>query len=438
MKKRVLFATDVPFWWQSTGAEQRIFGIHRFLIRAGMECGVFYLSKLSDEEEQLVAKHDLNVFAVSSDQPPEKILSRIRWYADATINQARNWLARDAADAVAVVDGPPSLTLDDFVWPWALSRFREVVDSFNPDFVICEYIKMAYLLDGLSSQQRNNITCLLDTHDVLYKRAEQFFAHGFPHWLEINREDEAEVLKKFDAVIAIQNQEASVFREMTDSQVPTITVGHAVDGSMADDELLEDDQNESESPDKIVVGYIGSKNFSNWQAIREFLNCAWPSVMARNKQKCELVIAGGICEWFDLDEQGNLIASFDQLDVPEDVFQDVHLLGRVDKLSDFYDRIDVVINPVQFGTGLKIKNAESLRFGKLLITTLNGFHGMPEATRLACKVVEDVNEMGLAINSICNDLSSIRPMQQLALRLAQTEFSEQQVYSELEQFLGSR
>ena len=437
-KQRVLFATDVPFWWQSTGAEQRIFGIQRFLKREGMDCGVFYLSKLSDEEERLVAKHDLNVFAVSSDQPPEKILSRLRWYADATINQARNWLARDTASAVAVVDGPPSLTLEDFVWPWALTRFREVVDTFAPDVIICEYIKMAYLLDALSVTQRNETTCLLDTHDVLHKRAEQFFAHGFPHWLEIDREGEAEVLKQFDAVIAIQNQEASVFREMTDSQVETITVGHAVDDSMGnDDELFTKIENESESPDKLVVGYIGSKNFSNWQAIREFLNCAWPSVVMRNKQKCELVIAGGICEWFDLDDQGKLVANFDKLDAPEDVFEHVRLLGRVDELSEFYDKIDVVINPVQFGTGLKIKNAESLRFGKLLITTLNGFHGMPEATRLACKVVEDVNEMGLAINSICNDLSSIRPMQQLALQLAQTEFSEQTAYSELKQFLTS-
>jgi hypothetical protein len=96
-----------------------------------------------------------------------------------------------------------------------------------------------------------------------------------------------------------------------------------------------------------------------------------------------------------------------------------------------------MINPVEFGTGLKIKNAEALRFGKLLITTMNGFDGMPEATRLACKVVEDVDEMGLAINSICNDLSSIRPMQRLALELSQTEFSETQAYSELKRFLES-
>jgi hypothetical protein len=201
-----------------------------------------------------------------------------------------------------------------------------------------------------------------------------------------------------------------------------------------------------ESPQKVVVGYIGSKNFSNWQAIREFLTTAWPVVLSRNPELCELVIAGAICDWFDTDGEGQIL--FSRSDDPaadpnvpaanptqQTTIPQVRLLGRIDHVEDFYDAIDVVINPVQFGTGLKIKNAESLRFGKLLITTLNGFNGMPEATRLACMVVESVNEMGLAINSICNDLSTIRPMQQLALELSQTEFSESQAYSELRDYL---
>ena len=435
MNQRILFATDVPFWWQSTGAEQRIFGIHRFLEREGSTCGVFYLNALSSNDEALIAKLGIQVFAVSSNQPPERLLNRIRWYADATINQARSWLAR-SNDNVAVVDGPESLTLDDFVWPWALTRFAEIAGTFKPDCIIFEYIKMAYLMDALPDAQRNQVECLIDTHDVLYRRAEQFFANGFPHWLEIDREGEAEVLKKFDAVIAIQDQEANMFREMTDSKIPVLTVGHAVDED-AESELPDSVNPESELPSKIAVGYIGSKNFSNWQAIRDFLNCAWPSVAVKHPEKCELLIAGDICEWFDVDANGKLMTSAAQADLPENAFDQVRLLGRVDKLSEFYDQIDVVINPVQFGTGLKIKNAESLRFGKLLITTLNGFDGMPEATRLACKVVEDVNEMGLAINSICKNLPSIRPMQKLALQLAQTEFSEQHAYSELRDYLNA-
>ena len=435
---RILFATDVPFWQTSTGAEQRIYSMHRFLAGKDCTCAVFYLGQLNASDHERIQKYGLDVVENSSDQPPEKLVNRFRWYADATLNQARKWLSQTSPQA-RPEEGPQSLKLSDYCWPWAQTRFAEVVDQFQPSAIIFEYISMTYLLDVLSDKQRSGTLCLVDTHDVLHRRAEQFFANGFPHWLDISAREEAETLKKFDSVIAIQNAEAETFRSMVGDGVKVITAGHAVDR----DSTAGENEPSSTTPKKVTVGYIGSKNFSNWQAIREFLNCAWPSVMMRNADSCELAIAGDICDWFDTDEQGQVVlgqcapgdaveGAATQTAIDNRVqLKNVRLLGRVDRVEDFYDAIDLVINPVQFGTGLKIKNAESLRYGKLLITTLNGFTGMPETTRLACKVVESVNEMGLAINSICSDLTQIRPMQSLAEQLAQTEFSESQAYSEL-------
>ena len=441
MSNRILFATDVPFWQASTGAEQRILGIHRCLVRQGKTCGVFYLDELNDADQSLIEDLQLELFSCVSHQPPEKLFNRMKWYADATINQARTWLSK-SDENIAVTDGPPSLALSDFEWPWAITRFREVVDSFKPDAVIFEYIKMAYLKKAFSDSQSRSITTLVDTHDVLHRRAEQFFAHGFPHWLKIDREEEADVLGQFDGVIAIQEKEAATFREMVGEKTEVITAGHAVEKRTSAKPL----DAEGGQVDHITVGYIGSKNFSNWQAIREFLNCAWPAVLQKHATTCDLVIAGGICDWFDRDADGNLIGAAQadksgEIQIAQfnaEALHRVQLLGRIDDVEQFYDQIDIVINPVEFGTGLKIKNAESLRYGKLLITTMNGFSGMPEATRLACMVVEDVKEMGLAINSVCNDLAAIRPMQKLALELSQTEFSESQAYQELLRYLDSQ
>ena len=418
MNNRILFATDVPFWHASTGAEQRILGIYRYLVRQGKTCGVFYLGELSETDQKLVADRQLQVFASDSYHPPEKLLNRVRWYADATINQARNWLSRINTQSKAPVDGPPSLLLEEFEWPWAITRFGEIVESFKPDTIIFEYIKMAYLRKAIPAKQKDSITTLVDTHDVLHLRAKQFFANGFPHWLKIEKEQEAEVLRQFDGVIAIQEKEAELFREMVGQDADVVTVGHAVE-KKSDRPIAIDDK----AVEQVTVGYIGSKNFSNWQAIREFLNCAWPAVLHRHKGRCKLLIAGGICDWFDKDADGKLTVPRSDQNKEDQVaqfnanaFEHVELLGQIDEVEQFYDQIDIVINPVEFGTGLKIKNAESLRFGKLLITTTNGFDGMPEATRLACMVVEDVNEMGLAINSVVNDLSKIRPMQKTGVR----------------------
>ena len=296
--KRILFATDIPFWRKSDGAEQRIFAIYRFLQNEGFHCGVFFLGKLDDRFKQFVTDNQIEIFECVSDEPPEKLMSRIRWYADATVHQARNWLFREP-NATVKADGPASLTLADFDWSWAKTRFAEKVAAFKPDVIVFEYIKMHYLMDGLSAEQRSAIRCIVDTHDVLHRRAEQFFANGFPHWLKITRQQEADVLTKFNTVIAIQQQEAQTFAEMTDSQVQIITVGHAVDEGGLDEQVK---KRINQTPEKIVVGYIGSKNFSNWQAIQQFLHNAWPSVVAKHPDTCELVVAGGICDWFERDE----------------------------------------------------------------------------------------------------------------------------------------
>ena len=447
MNYKILFATNIPFWQTSTGAEQRIASLHRFLSKDEFCSKVFYLGQVQDSERDLIQRAEVDVVDNASHRPPEKLINRIQWYADATVNQARMWLNR-AATRLADSDGPQSLTLDDYHWPWAVTKFAETVESYQPDAIIFEYIITAYLLNALSREQRERIVCLVDTHDVLHLRAQQFFEHGFPHWLKIDKDEEAEILNQFDVIMAIQEQEAELFSSI--APIPTtITAGHAVQAEA----VPEFDVSRSESIDKITIGYIGSKNFSNWQAIQKFLDCAWPTVMSRHANVCELVIAGAICDWFGDDgapEADSVGSSSDHSFAGVDrdkssasatktlIRENVRMLGRIDDVMEFYDQIDVVINPVEFGTGLKIKNAESLRYGKLLITTRNGFDGMPEATRLACKVVEDVDEMGLAINSICNDLSTIRPIQSLALQLAQTEFSETQAYSELKSELLDR
>ncbi|MCH2182974.1 MAG: glycosyltransferase family 4 protein [Mariniblastus sp.] len=421
---RILFATDVPFWRMSDGAHQRIASLYRYLAREPHVAKVFFLGSPDADSARLAEASGVDYQAFSSDQPPEKLASRIQWYADATWNQARQWLTAKSRP-LPIDEGPRSLELADFRWPWAIQRFREMVDQFQPDTIIFEYIKMGYLLEALTPEQRSRIHCVVDTHDILHRRAEQFFANGFPHWLMIDRDQEAEALRQFDLIMAIQEQEARTFREMV-PEVETITVGHAVDW----DGTPPTAKNPvGKTPlDQLRVGYIGSKNFSNWSAIRTFLQSAWPNVRRKNGDFCQLRVAGGICEWLEGQREAG---SEEPQPLGPSLLQSVQLLGKVGAIRDFYDQIDVLINPVEFGTGLKIKNAEALRFGKLLITTTQGFDGMPETARLACRVVQSVEEMGEAINSLARDAGSIRSMQSLAGKLAQTEFSPEVAYSGL-------
>ena len=65
---------------------------------------------------------------------------------------------------------------------------------------------------------------------------------------------------------------------------------------------------------------------------------------------------------------------------PEHIIQhapsNVVFLGFVERLSDFYDQVDVVIAPLLSGGGVKIKVAEAMLYGKAIVTTAIGAEGL--------------------------------------------------------------
>jgi hypothetical protein len=152
-------------------------------------------------------------------------VKRIRWYADATRHQLEKWLKR-TAKSDEDSQQPSPLKLSDYRWPWAVEQFRQHVARVRPKAIICQYVTMAYLLDALSIADRKHILCVLDTHDILHDRGMQFHSAGYLHWLEISEKEEVDVWNRFDAVIAIQPQEAERIRAAV-TQPEVIVAGHA-------------------------------------------------------------------------------------------------------------------------------------------------------------------------------------------------------------------
>ena len=52
-------------------------------------------------------------------------------------------------------------------------------------------------------------------------------------------------------------------------------------------------------------------------------------------------------------------------------------MGRIDRIEDFYSAVDVAINPMIAGTGLKIKTVEAMNFGVPIVSTISGSEGLP-------------------------------------------------------------
>lgn len=425
---RILLATDLPFWRRSTGAEQRIARLVEFLHCSGYCVRIFFLcatpqvnhetSELTEKDRQTIEAENLDVEVNRSNHPPLQLSKKIAWYLKAIKHRLSNSGSKNWQPPVTLPFGKrstiqleTSTTIADYRWPWAINAFQDSIRAFEPDSIIIEYVKLSYLLEALSVRQRNKIHCLLDTHDILHLRNEQFQQRGLVHWLDISREEETKLVQLFDTILAIQNEEASLFRDLAPDQ-NVLVCGHAP-------APLPSPKIRRSTSSILTVGYLGSANASNLQSITNFISRSWKNISDRCNIR--LVIAGMICELIAETTPGLLKEN-----------SNITTIGCIEELTDFYHQIDIVINPVEFGTGLKIKNCEAVFFGKPLITTTMGMDGLGGEPSESLKVCNSPEEWIACLIQLAQNQPKRLSLQKAAAKLSQTGFSDQEVYSELD------
>ena len=424
-------ATDVPFWRCETGAQQRMLHLAMGLADSAFgdkACDVqtFFIGVASEDDEATAKAKGLDVQFYSSDRAPDSVRKRIKWHMEGTIHLVRQ--AFRGREDVVQIEQP--MKLEDFRWPWAIDAFSECVGKFEPDVVIFQYVTMGYLLDGLSEKQRAETQCVVDTHDLLSTRQEQFEQFGFSHWIDISPEEESHQLQQFDAAMAIIDHERPTFQMMA-PEIDVMTVGHSLDPITTKFGRLE----RPESDSLLKIGYFGSSNHSNGHALVKFVRQVWSPLRDQNAE-IQLVIAGSICDWIMFHEESRF-SSDESMSLWIDLSTDkrVTLLGKIDEPLEFYKQIDVAINPVEFGTGLKIKTCEALAYGIPTITTSNGTTAVPPEAVDAVYTCKTVREMVPALFSMSIDREQVDHMRDSAREIAESSFTNEVVYGELVEWI---
>ena len=407
---RLLLVTDLPYWRRRTGAEQRIFSLARFAQAPPFELHVFYVG-----QEPLPARP-----AGSKGPSFYGLDRRQRWWH----RQARTRPPMDHAVAtvgpVADRSAPTSrgLTLADYRWPTAVQQFRRLVRRVRPDWVVCEYVTMAYLASDLQARPLRGVSpprFCLDSHDLLHRRQQLFQAAGYSHWLAINESEEREAIQPFDLILAIQDDEAAWFRQQHGA-AKILVVGHAVDFG----EIVVVPPSAGRA---IVLGYFGSNNASNVDAVLGFHRDVWPMLRAECPEATWL-IAGTI-----LDHPQVAAAARESA---------IRTERTVERISDFYAAVDVVINPVRFGTGLKIKNVEALAHGRPVVTTVSGGVGIPEHFGESCWAAETPAAMAARLIDLAGDPALRGALSRQAEQVARQAYCDSAVYRELSPILAGK
>ncbi len=188
---------------------------------------------------------------------------------------------------------------------------------------------------------------ILDTHDRFSDRRAIFESHDLvPDYFHIDEDEERIALERADLVWAIKPEEEAVFRRISDR--PVLTLVHAEPVAAGWPRTRND---------ILRFGITGSANEFNIANFRNFLTVA-SDYVRQTLLPCEIVLAGACC-----DRLADLSYPF------------VRQMGRIERIEDFYDAVDVVLGPMEFSTGLKIRIGEALSRAKAVVAHRHCFEG---------------------------------------------------------------
>jgi hypothetical protein len=211
-------------------------------------------------------------------------------------------------------------------------------------------VNYTYLSKGLEYAPRG-VFKILDTHDRFADRRQLLESHGIaPEFFHTTRDEEAKAVARADLVWAIKPQEADYLRSL--GNVPVTTLLHFEPWRPIERRPTPDDDG------YLTIGLLGARNSINATTTRYFLDVAIPH-FRRNFASIKIRIAGSMS--LDLEDRAKL---------PE-----VEIVGRLERVEDFYASIDAVVIPMTFSTGLKIKTAEAIGAGAAIVAHAHAFEG---------------------------------------------------------------
>ena len=257
---------------------------------------------------------------------------------------------RDAWDHVHVVphsgpDGGFGGTLDA-LWTKSLEDMVGWLRlNFEYEVVWAHYVLLSKVCEIFADEET---VAVVDTHDVLGDRDAIFKPFGRKSdFASLTREEEKRGLARADFAVACQPEDEEYFKREYGLQ-NTLTIGQIQHATAVP---------ERKGTGK-TVGFIGSQNAVNVESLKQ--------LVAELEAQREVLPKD-----FRLRLAGSMTRGAD-IHLP-DFVEDC---GYVDNLAEFYASVDLMVLPLEFGTGLKVKSVEAVSFGVPVLGTEHAFIGL--------------------------------------------------------------
>jgi glycosyltransferase involved in cell wall biosynthesis len=250
-------------------------------------------------------------------------------------------------------------------WHW-VGEARRLQRRERYERVLVAYVFHAAFLEAFGG----GCWKVVDTHDVFGRRRERLEAAGLrDYWFTTSESEERRALARADVVIAIQEKEAAYFRGLLGGVVEVVEVGHFLE--------VGGERCERKAEERPRVGFLGSDNPLNVDALRWFLGEVWPEVVARIPG-VEFLVGGTVCGAVAGGGVAGVVLAGE--------------VGDVGAVAEFYGRCVCSVNPMRIGTGLKIKTVESMAHCCPVVSTPVGAAGLEKFEGRGLVVAEGSGE----------------------------------------------
>ncbi len=278
-------------------------------------------------------------------------------------------------------------------------KFKEFIRGKNFDIAIIEYIELSNVLELLPSA---TIT-MLDTHDLVFERIKSFKKFSVKYdGIILSKKDELEIFQCYDYVLLIQKKDfEKVAKKMDSNRLLLVPHPPCFEISPVRETCKQ-------------VGYVASPYQPNIEGLKWFIDNIWPEIL--KKYNLTLNVYGNIGAYFC---------------TPKPKVNNIVFHGFIEDLKNAYEGMDIVINPVRCGAGLKIKNVEALGYGIPLITTSHGASGMENGASKAFLVADSPKEFKEAFEKIIKDFSFRTQIAKEGFAYANNHFSKEKSYGNL-------
>lgn len=199
-----------------------------------------------------------------------------------------------------------------------------------------------------------DIRVICDTHDVFFKLDEDSNKneHRFLYSPIREKRREINALNSMHRVICISKSDYNNLSSYIDKSKLIIEGGCFEHVSRNIKNVKVNNKN------RMSFGFVGSSNKNNQKCMEEIISNWWPKIVS-NCVEANLFIAGSIC---NTEIANSAIQKYDN----------IKLDGFVSDISNFYQKIDVVLSPIMVQGGLNFKSVEALISGKILLTNSIG------------------------------------------------------------------